>query len=70
MPRPDRPIEDHASILVPLVYELLDAHADTMGLSGVDPSDFRWRAHLTYLQGLQRVGRELLAAAVASRSPV
>ncbi|HTX07894.1 MAG TPA: hypothetical protein VME22_04725 [Solirubrobacteraceae bacterium] len=68
MPPADCPIDDHDSILVQLVYELLDAHADTTGLSGVDPSDVRWRAHLTYLQGLQRVGREVLAVAVASRS--
>jgi hypothetical protein len=69
MPCPNCPNEDDPSALVRLVYELLDAHADTARLSGVDPSDMRWQAHLGYLQGLQRVGREVLAAAVASRSP-
>lgn len=49
-----------------LVYELLDAHLDTMKLAdgvaddGVADSDL-WAAHLDYLRGLQRVGREALA---------
>ena len=62
------PIDDDKSALVRLVYELLDAHADTVRLTGIDQSDVRWQAHLGYLQGLQRVGREVLAAAVASHS--
>jgi hypothetical protein len=44
-----------------LVYELLDAHCDTLQL-GAELSDAQdWHAHLEYLRGLQRVGREALA---------
>jgi hypothetical protein len=50
-----------------LLYELLDAHIDTIKLAGsleqngsLDESQ-RWAAHLDYLRGLQRVGRETLA---------
>jgi hypothetical protein len=48
-----------------LVYELLDAHIDTMRLVrdrdlDLDPA---WAAHLDYLRDLQRVGREALARA-------
>jgi hypothetical protein len=50
-----------------LVYELLDAHVDTMRLaddlnSATDPA---WAAHLDYLRDLQRVGREALARAAS-----
>jgi hypothetical protein len=51
--------------LGPLVYELLDAHEDTMRLAGVPTDDERWAAHLDYLRDLQRVGRECLARAGA-----
>jgi len=44
-----------------LVYELLDAHQDTIRLAGEPPEDERWAAHLDYLRDLQRVGREGLA---------
>ena len=44
-----------------LVYELLDAHEDTMRLAGSLAGDERWAAHLDYLRDLQRVGRERLA---------
>lgn len=44
-----------------LVYELLDAHEDTMRLADGLSGDARWAAHLDYLRGLQRVGRESLA---------
>jgi hypothetical protein len=49
--------------LVSLVYELLDAHTDTIELTSeaVDPA---WAAHVDYLRGLQRVGREALARAL------
>ena len=47
--------------LTELVYELLDAHADTMTLAGDFLDDPAWGAHVNYLQGLQRVGREALA---------
>jgi hypothetical protein len=43
------------------VYELLDAHGDTMRLAdGLDAQPL-WAAHLEYLRDLQRVGREALA---------
>ncbi|HEY2653719.1 MAG TPA: hypothetical protein VGI50_17480 [Solirubrobacteraceae bacterium] len=50
-----------------LLYELLDAHIDTIKLAGPLEEDEsleesqRWAAHLDYLRGLQRVGRETLA---------
>jgi hypothetical protein len=44
-----------------LVYELLDAHADTMRLARDFDDDAAWAAHLDYLRDLQRVGREALA---------
>ena len=44
-----------------LVYELLDAHEDTMRMADGLASDQRWAAHLDYLRDLQRVGRERLA---------
>ena len=47
--------------LARLVYELLDAHADTEQLSRDREQDLRWRAHLDYLRSLQRVAREVLA---------
>jgi hypothetical protein len=48
-------------LLTDLVYELLDAHCDTISL--VDEADDGdvWAAHLSYLRDLQRVGRETLA---------
>jgi hypothetical protein len=50
-----------AEQLAGLVYELLDAHADTDRLVRGPSTDFLWRAHLHYLRDLQRVGREILA---------
>jgi hypothetical protein len=44
-----------------LVYELLDAHADTEQLSRTQHSELLWHAHLRYLRDLQRVAREVLA---------
>lgn len=44
-----------------LVYELLDAHGDTMRLAWGLSDDDRWAAHLDYLRDLQRVCRERLA---------
>ncbi len=55
------PVETSAR-LVELVYELMDAHDDTARLAQGITSDVQWQAHLDYLQQLQRVGRELLAA--------
>ena len=48
-----------------LVYELLDAHEDTMRLAQALTADEEWGAHLDYLRDLQRVGRERLARAAA-----
>lgn len=55
------PVEISAE-LERLVYELMDAHADTAQLAQGLTADLRWRAHLDYLQALQRVGREMLAS--------
>jgi len=43
-----------------LVYELLDAHADTADLAAELVDDPRWADHLDYLRALQRAGREAL----------
>jgi hypothetical protein len=51
--------------LAALAYELLDAHADTAQLAAELPYDLSWAAHLDYLRGLQRKGREMLARATA-----
>ena len=48
-------------IAVALVYELLDAHADTARLAAEFESEPAWRAHVDYLRALQRRGREVLA---------
>jgi hypothetical protein len=47
--------------LVELVYELLDAHDDTMRLADQATDMLRWQIHLDYLRDLQRVSRETLA---------
>ena len=44
-----------------LVYELLDAHCDTICLTDERADYVAWEAHLNYLRDLQRVGREALA---------
>ena len=46
-----------------LVYELLDAHADTADLAAeLDRNgDQRWPMHIDYLRALQRTGRQALA---------
>jgi hypothetical protein len=44
-----------------LVYELLDAHGDTMRLAAGLTAQPGWAAHLDYLRDLQGVGRETLA---------
>jgi hypothetical protein len=49
--------------LVGLIYELLDAHADTDWLIRGPSTDLLWQAHLHYLRDLQRTGREILARA-------
>ncbi|MGZ6565615.1 MAG: hypothetical protein ACXVHB_33965 [Solirubrobacteraceae bacterium] len=57
--------DHHGDVLALVVYELLDAHDDTMRLGEGLEGDLRWRAHLDYLRGLQRVGREALARGTA-----
>ena len=57
----DRTAVAAQSRLTELVYELLDAHADTAALIGEPALGPDWEAHLDYLRDLQRVGRELLA---------
>jgi hypothetical protein len=52
-----------AGYLTDLVYELLDAHVDTVRLAGELEQVPAWGAHLDYLRDLQRVGREALAQA-------
>ena len=49
------------SSLAELVYELLDAHVDTISLAEERPETDGWAAHLDYIRDLQRVGRERLA---------
>jgi hypothetical protein len=53
-----------------LVYELLDAQADTAAIAAelAADGDVEWRAHLEYLRALQRVGREVLARAAAEQA--
>jgi hypothetical protein len=55
------PAAERAEQLARLVYELLDAHADTDRLVRGSSTDILWRAHLHYLRDLQRTGREILA---------
>jgi hypothetical protein len=50
-----------ADHLAALVYELLDAHLDTINLASGLTESQRWAAHLDYLRDLQRVSRETLA---------
>ena len=47
--------------LTDLVYELLDAHIDTLRLAQDLDQVPAWEAHLDYLRDLQRVSREALA---------
>ena len=47
--------------LLSLVYELLDAHQDTVRLGAAQAEDPLWQAHEHYLRDLQRVSREALA---------
>jgi hypothetical protein len=54
-------VERSGPQLTRLVYELLDAHADTEHLSRTQHSELLWHAHLRHLRDLPRVGREALA---------
>jgi hypothetical protein len=55
------PAAERSERLALLVYELLDAHSDTERLVLAPSSELQWRVHLSYLQDLQRLGREILA---------
>jgi hypothetical protein len=69
----DRPVLDTnktapvgGAFVTELVYELLDAHVDTMRMAFELDDDPAWAAHLDYLRDLQRVAREALASASAA----
>jgi hypothetical protein len=49
--------------LICLIYELLDAHDDTARIAAAQARDPIWQPHLVYLRDLQRLGREVVAAA-------
>jgi hypothetical protein len=53
--------ENSVDRLTELVYELLDAHRDTVCLADDQADEPGWAAHLEYLRDLQRVGHEVLA---------
>lgn len=55
------PTAERSEQLARLAYELLDAHRDTEGLVRERAQELQWRAHLSYLRDLQRVGRQVLA---------
>ena len=56
--------------LADLVYELLDAHCDTICIADERDDVVVWEAHLHYLRDLQRVGREALARVPSSGAAV
>jgi len=58
-----------SSAITALVYELLDAHVDTLRLAGSLPPGSELEAHCAYLRDLQRVGREALARATDAEPP-
>lgn len=55
--------DSSTELLGRLMYELLDAHADTAYLAAELSSDPIWAAHLDYLRALQRKAKETLARA-------
>jgi hypothetical protein len=52
------------------MYELLDAHQDTVRLGAARTDDPLWQAHEQYLRDLQRVGREALARMTAGTGEI
>jgi hypothetical protein len=48
------------SVLIDLVYELLDAHTDTVVLAS-NINEPAWEAHTDYVRALHRRGHEILA---------
>jgi hypothetical protein len=59
------PDAEAAAGLAALVYEVLDAHADTAQLADGLPYDRPRAAHPDYLRALQRKGRETLACTLS-----
>ena len=47
--------------LLSLIYELLDAHVDTVELRSQPTETLRWQAHLDYLRALHRTAEAILA---------
>ena len=58
-----RPATGPCERLIGLIYELLDAHDDTARIAAGFAPDPIWQPHLVYLRDLQRLGREMVAAA-------
>ena len=56
--------------IISLMYELLDAHQDTVRLGAARTDDPLWQAHEHYLRDLQRVGREALARMTAGTGEI
>lgn len=54
------PESPRPSLLIDLVYELLDAHSDAMALAS-EIRDPAWEAHSDYVRALQRRSREIIA---------
>jgi hypothetical protein len=63
------PTRTAAEGITELVYELLDAHGDTLMLAEHLADEPEWGAHMAYLRDLQRVGRERLALGDATSGP-
>ena len=66
---PHEPRDEIVDDLIALVYELLDAHADTARLDSDETTAAEWSSHLAYLRDLQRVGRETVARAASQPVP-
>jgi hypothetical protein len=63
--QPTQTAQEVEPTLLSLVYELLDAHQDTVRLGAAQAEDPLWQAHEQYLRDLQRVSREALARITA-----
>jgi hypothetical protein len=60
------PQAERSEQLTRLVYELLDAHTDTERLVLEGRNELHWRAHLSYLRDLHRLGRAVLAEEIGA----
>lgn len=56
-----RPRTQSSPPQIELIYELLDAHDDTIRIVADADLGPTYEAHLQYLRDLQRTGREVLA---------